>query len=110
MSSLPATQVAILPWNCRIAVDPSTHWPLHKTIDHNDETCRCKAKGGVDKIIRRYLFICAVNYYYLEFLEEFNALACMVRVKEQADKLDIDLDGVDVWDVHPDVLPARPEE
>ncbi|KAI0455967.1 hypothetical protein F5B21DRAFT_469283 [Xylaria acuta] len=107
-SPSPDTETVTLPWGCLITVELRTHWPLDTTVEHHKATCRCFSEGGNEAIMRRYLFICAYEFYYKASPKRYNSLVCMEMIKTQADRLGLDLGDLDIWDPYPHVLPPRP--
>ncbi|KAI0972883.1 hypothetical protein F4678DRAFT_31458 [Xylaria arbuscula] len=112
-SQSPDRIEGLLPWGCRIMVDPYTHWPLNLDILHIEWACRCYSQespplGSGTVFVRDYLFAVAYEYHYRADPDKYNALACNEIVKTQAARLGVDLQGRLIWDLYPSVLPPPP--
>ncbi|KAI0539375.1 hypothetical protein GGR58DRAFT_237895 [Xylaria digitata] len=97
----PDAHYGLLPWGCRILIEPWTKWPLSKDVSHAGPDCECGTWGGDRLVICVYLFTVAYDIYYKRGCEQYSVVACNEMVKLQADRLGLDLQGMDMWKMYP---------
>ncbi|KAI0868361.1 hypothetical protein GGS24DRAFT_506864 [Hypoxylon argillaceum] len=107
-STPPDTGYAQLAYGCQILMHAETRWPLHASIRHQEETCECESTGGERGLVRDCLLFVAYEYYYKRDPERYNALVCNDMIKVEAERLGLDTDELEIWDLYPQCLPARP--
>ncbi|KAI0517256.1 hypothetical protein F5B22DRAFT_115158 [Xylaria bambusicola] len=117
----PDVTIGVLPWGCRIPLEPYSRWPLRTVVAHDVSSCRCKRKNQADKdkagqytskggdgdrddaeVVRHFLFWVAHEYYYKVDPEKYTALACHEMIKRQAERLGLELGGKRIWDIYGD--------
>ncbi|KAI2642925.1 hypothetical protein GGS21DRAFT_486754 [Xylaria nigripes] len=83
---------------CQLTINSQTGWLIHKVIDHK-VNCQCTVSN--EEILRMYLYKNSFENYYMDESKCLSVEACDAMVEFQAERLDIDLEGMDMKTVYP---------
>ncbi|KAI0418747.1 hypothetical protein F5X98DRAFT_373559 [Xylaria grammica] len=100
----PDAHYGLLPWGCRLLIEPWTRWPLSKDVVHAAPDCECAGHGGARLVVAVYLFTVAYDVYYMQDPQRYSPTTCDGLVNAQADRIGLDLRGMDMWTMYPELV------